>query len=35
MRQILLEKIVSTLEPLDFVLGLWQGGWQAHGYTDE
>ncbi len=35
MRQILLEKIVSTLEPLDFVLGLWQGGSQAHGYTDE
>ena len=35
MRQILLEKIVSTLEPLDFVLGLWQGGSQAHGYTDQ
>jgi predicted nucleotidyltransferase len=35
MRQILLAKIVSTLEPLDFVLSLWQGGSQAHGYTDE
>ncbi|MGL5059860.1 MAG: nucleotidyltransferase domain-containing protein [Microcoleus sp.] len=35
MRQILLEKIVATLEPLDFVLALWQGGSQAHGYTDE
>jgi predicted nucleotidyltransferase len=35
MRQIILEKIVSILEPLNFVLGLWQGGSQAHGYTDE
>lgn len=35
MRQLLLEKIVSTLEPLDFVLALWQGGSIAHGYTDE
>jgi predicted nucleotidyltransferase len=35
MRQILLEKIVSTLQPLDFVLALWQGGSIACGYTDE
>jgi len=35
MRQIILEKIVSTLQPLDFVLALWQGGSAAHGYTDE
>jgi hypothetical protein len=35
MRQIILEKIVSTLQPLDFVLGFWQGGSAAHGYTDE
>jgi len=35
MRQIILAKIVSTLQPLDFVLGLWQGGSAAHGYTDE
>ena len=35
MRQIILEKIVSTLQPLDFVLGLWQGGSAANGYTDE
>ena len=35
MRQIILNKIVSTLQPLDFVLALWQGGSAAHGYTDE
>ncbi|WP_293271368.1 nucleotidyltransferase domain-containing protein [Microcoleus sp. PH2017_02_FOX_O_A] len=35
MRQIILDKIVSTLQPLDFVLALWQGGSAAHGYTDE
>ena len=35
MRQIILEKIVSTLQPLDFVLALWQGGSAAHGCTDE
>ena len=35
MRQIILEKIVSTLQPLDFVLALWQGDSAAHGYTDE
>ena len=35
MRQIILEKIVSTLQPLDFAIALWQGGSAAHGYTDE
>lgn len=35
MRQIILEKIVTTLQPLDFVLALWQGGSAGHGYTDE
>lgn len=35
MRHIILEKIVSTLQPLDFVLALWQGGSAAHGYTDQ
>lgn len=31
----LLGAIASTLEPLDFVLALWQGGSESHGYTDE
>ena len=31
----LLSAIASTLAPLDFVLALWQGGSEAHGYTDE
>jgi predicted nucleotidyltransferase len=35
MREIIIEKIISTLQPLDFVLALWQGGSAAHGYTDE
>ncbi|HEY9707273.1 MAG TPA: hypothetical protein V6D48_03620 [Oculatellaceae cyanobacterium] len=34
MRQRILEMIVATLEPKDFVLALWQGGSAAHGYTD-
>lgn len=35
MREKIIETIVATLEPLDFVLALWQGGSAAHGYTDE
>ena len=35
MRQRILELIIATLEPKDFVLALWQGGSAAHGYTDE
>ena len=31
----LLSAIASTLAPLDFVFALWQGGSEAHGYTDE
>lgn len=31
----LLKAIVSTLEPIDFVLALWQGGSEAHGTTDK
>ena len=35
MRERILETIIATLEPKDFVLALWQGGSAAHGYTDE
>lgn len=35
MRQKIIETLITTLEPLDFVLALWQGGSAAHGYTDE
>jgi len=35
MRQRILETVIATLEPEDFVLALWQGGSAAHGYTDE
>lgn len=35
MRQRILKTIVAALEPLEFVLALWQGGSAAHGYTDE
>ncbi|HEY9636586.1 MAG TPA: aminoglycoside 6-adenylyltransferase [Coleofasciculaceae cyanobacterium] len=35
MRQRILETIISTLEPKDFVLALWQGGSAAHKSTDE
>jgi predicted nucleotidyltransferase len=35
MRQTILETIIATLEPKDFVLALWQGGSAAHGSTDE
>ncbi|MBW4639546.1 MAG: hypothetical protein KME05_15200 [Gloeocapsa sp. UFS-A4-WI-NPMV-4B04] len=35
MREKIIETIVATLEPLDFILALWQGGSAAHGYTDE
>lgn len=35
MRQKILEAILATLEPKDFVLALWQGGSAAHGSTDE
>ncbi|HAA29269.1 MAG TPA: DNA polymerase beta [Cyanobacteria bacterium UBA8553] len=35
MRQRILELIIATLEPKDFVLALWQGGSAAHGATDE
>ncbi|HEY9727915.1 MAG TPA: nucleotidyltransferase domain-containing protein [Chroococcales cyanobacterium] len=35
MRQRILESIIATLEPKDFVLALWQGGSVAHGFTDE
>jgi predicted nucleotidyltransferase len=35
MRQKILELIIATLEPKDFVLALWQGGSAAHGSTDE
>lgn len=35
MREKIIETIVAVLEPLDFVLALWQGGSAAHGYTDE
>ncbi|MCU0544779.1 MAG: nucleotidyltransferase domain-containing protein [Oscillatoriaceae cyanobacterium Prado104] len=35
MRETIIQKIISTLQPLDFVLALWQGGSAAHGYTDE
>ena len=35
MRQRILETVIGTLEPEDFVLALWQGGSAAHGYTDE
>lgn len=35
MRQRIIETLITALEPLDFVLALWQGGSAAHGYTDE
>lgn len=35
MRQRILELIIATLKPKDFVLALWQGGSAAHGSTDE
>lgn len=35
MRQTILELIIATLEPQDFVLALWQGGSAAHKSTDE
>jgi predicted nucleotidyltransferase len=35
MRQRILELIIATLQPKDFVLALWQGGSAAHGSTDE
>ena len=35
MRDKILEKLITTLEPLDFALALWQGGGAASGYTDE
>jgi predicted nucleotidyltransferase len=35
MRQRILEVIIATLQPKDFVLALWQGGSAAHGHTDE
>lgn len=35
MRKRILETIIATLELLDFVLALWQGGSAAHGHTDE
>ncbi len=35
MRDKILEKLITTLEPLDFALALWQGGSAASGYTDE
>ncbi|MGL5880435.1 MAG: nucleotidyltransferase domain-containing protein, partial [Xenococcaceae cyanobacterium] len=35
MRQQILEAIATTLKPLDFVVAMWQGGSEAHGYTDE
>lgn len=34
-RVALLRAIASILEPLDFVLALWQGGSESHGATDE
>lgn len=35
MRDKIIEAIATTLQPLDFVLALWQGGSAASGYTDE
>lgn len=35
MRDKIIEKLITTLEPLDFALALWQGGSAASGYTDE
>jgi predicted nucleotidyltransferase len=35
MRNKIIEMLISTLEPLDFVLALWQGGSAARGYVDE
>lgn len=35
MRQRILETIIASLEPKDFVLALWQGGSAAHKSTDE
>jgi hypothetical protein len=35
MRQRILELIIATLKPKDFVLALWQGCSAAHGSTDE
>lgn len=35
MRKKILQTIIAALQPEDFVLALWQGGSEAHGYTDE
>jgi predicted nucleotidyltransferase len=35
MRNQILETLITTLEPIDFVLAFWQGGSAAHGFTDE
>lgn len=35
MRDKIIEKLITILEPLDFALALWQGGSAASGYTDE
>jgi hypothetical protein len=35
MRQAILESIIASLEPKEFILALWQGGSAAHGSTDE
>lgn len=35
MRNKIIEIIIASLEPLDFVLALWQGGSAARGYVDE
>jgi predicted nucleotidyltransferase len=35
MRAVILETIIAALQPIDWVLALWQGGSAAHGYTDE
>ena len=35
MRKRILETIIATLQPKEFILALWQGGSAAHGYTDE
>ena len=35
MRAIIIETLINNLQPLDFILALWQGGSAAHGYTDE
>ncbi|MEP0883891.1 nucleotidyltransferase domain-containing protein [Trichocoleus sp. ST-U3] len=35
MRGKILETLINTLQPIDFVFAFWQGGSAAHGYTDE